>query len=86
MCAAQSNQQQTTSFGYTWGFADNGRNDGVVELSPNINYTVGEAVSNCSNQTLVKWRCSSTRCEIKTREAKEEKPHLFTFFVVLVCQ
>lgn len=45
MCAAQSNQQQTASFGYTWGFADNSRNDGVVELSPNINYTVGEAVS-----------------------------------------
>lgn len=42
--AAQSNPP--TSFGYTWGFADNSRTDGnVVEISPNINYTVSEAVS-----------------------------------------
>lgn len=39
--AAQSNPP---SFGYTWGFADNSRADSVVEISPNINYTVSEAV------------------------------------------
>ncbi|XP_037948586.1 zinc finger protein 135 isoform X2 [Teleopsis dalmanni] len=38
MCAAQSNPQQ--SFGYTWGFADNSRADSVLEMSPNISYTV----------------------------------------------
>uniref|UniRef100_A0A1I8MGY9 C2H2-type domain-containing protein n=1 Tax=Musca domestica TaxID=7370 RepID=A0A1I8MGY9_MUSDO len=40
MCAAQSNPTQ--SFGpYTWGFAaDNTRADSVLEISPNINYTV----------------------------------------------
>ncbi|KAJ6646625.1 hypothetical protein Bhyg_01838 [Pseudolycoriella hygida] len=32
------------SFGYTWGFADNSRADSVVEISPNINYTVSEAI------------------------------------------
>lgn len=43
MCAAQSNATQ--SFGYTWGFADNSRTESVVEISPNINYTVSsEAV------------------------------------------
>lgn len=42
--AAQSNPP--ASFGYTWGFADNSRTDGnVVELPPNMNYTVTEAVS-----------------------------------------
>lgn len=46
MCAAQSNPTQ--SFGpYTWGFAtDNTRADSVLEISPNINYTVSsESVS-----------------------------------------
>lgn len=44
MCAAQSNPQQ--SFGYTWGFADNARAESVLEISPNINYTVSsESVS-----------------------------------------
>lgn len=43
--AAQSNPP--ASFGYTWGFADNSRSDGaqIVELSPNINYTVSDNVS-----------------------------------------
>lgn len=43
--AAQSNPP--ASFGYTWGFADNSRAESVVEISPNINYTVSEAVSYC---------------------------------------
>ncbi|XP_055314642.1 zinc finger protein 3 homolog isoform X27 [Sitodiplosis mosellana] len=40
--AAQSNPP--ASFGYTWGFADNSRSDGsqIVEISPNINYTVSD--------------------------------------------
>ncbi|GAB0091065.1 zinc finger protein 189 isoform X1 [Sergentomyia squamirostris] len=38
MCAAQSNPPAT--FGYTWGFADNTRTESVVEISPNINYTM----------------------------------------------
>lgn len=42
MCAAQSNPPAT--FGYTWGFADNTRTESVVEISPNINYTVSETV------------------------------------------
>lgn len=45
MCAAQSNPPP---FGYTWGFADNGNRaaESVLEISPNINYTVsGESVS-----------------------------------------
>lgn len=42
--AAQSNPP--ASFGYTWGFADNSRSDGqIVEISPNINYTVSDNVS-----------------------------------------
>lgn len=43
--AAQSNPP--ASFGYTWGFADNSRTDGsqIVEISPNINYTVSDNVS-----------------------------------------
>lgn len=45
MCAAQSNPPP---FGYAWGFADNGNRaaESVLEISPNINYTVsGESVS-----------------------------------------
>ena len=38
--AAQTNPP--TSFGYTWNFADNSRGGEMVELSPNINYTVSE--------------------------------------------
>ncbi|XP_068148218.1 zinc finger protein 432 isoform X16 [Drosophila tropicalis] len=44
MCAAQSNPPP---FGYTWGFADNGGRtaESVLEISPNINYTVsGESM------------------------------------------
>ncbi|XP_015034216.2 zinc finger protein 665 isoform X4 [Drosophila willistoni] len=44
MCAAQSNPPP---FGYTWGFADNGSRtaESVLEISPNINYTVsGESM------------------------------------------
>ncbi|KRG04609.1 zinc finger protein 420 isoform X17 [Drosophila mojavensis] len=44
MCAAQSNPPP---FGYTWGFADNGNRaaESVLEISPNINYTVsGESM------------------------------------------
>ncbi|XP_017837472.1 zinc finger protein 585A isoform X16 [Drosophila busckii] len=44
MCAAQSNPP---SFGYAWGFADNGNRaaESVLEISPNINYTVsGESM------------------------------------------
>lgn len=44
MCAAQSNAP--ASFGTytaTWGYADNSR-ESVVEISPNINYTVSESV------------------------------------------
>lgn len=41
MCAAQTNPP--TSFNYTWGFADNSRTESVVEISPNINYTVSDA-------------------------------------------
>ncbi|XP_034479714.1 zinc finger protein 665 isoform X4 [Drosophila innubila] len=39
MCAAQSNPP----FGYAWSFADNGNRaaESVLEISPNINYTVG---------------------------------------------
>lgn len=51
MCAAQSNPTQ--SFGpYTWGFAtDNTRADSVLEISPNINYTVSsESVSSQSKK------------------------------------
>ena len=43
MCAAQTNTSNQT-FGYTWGFADNSRGESVVEISPNINYTVSDAV------------------------------------------
>uniref|UniRef100_A0A1B0FNT4 C2H2-type domain-containing protein n=1 Tax=Glossina morsitans morsitans TaxID=37546 RepID=A0A1B0FNT4_GLOMM len=39
MCAAQSNPAQSFG-GYTWGFADNSRAESVLEISPNINYTV----------------------------------------------
>lgn len=46
MCAAQSNAP--ASFGTytaTWGYADNSRGgESVVEISPNINYTVSESV------------------------------------------
>ncbi|XP_064543693.1 zinc finger protein 189 isoform X17 [Drosophila montana] len=44
MCAAQSNPPP---FGYAWGFADNGNRaaESVLEISPNINYTVsGESM------------------------------------------
>ncbi|XP_022226451.2 zinc finger protein 189 isoform X18 [Drosophila obscura] len=44
MCAAQNPQPP---FGYTWGFADNGSRtaESVLEISPNINYTVsGESM------------------------------------------
>lgn len=41
MCAAQTNPP--SSFNYTWGFADNSRTESVVEISPNINYTVTDA-------------------------------------------
>ncbi|XP_023160575.1 zinc finger protein 420 isoform X17 [Drosophila hydei] len=44
MCAAQSNPPP---FGYTWGFTDNGSRaaESVLEISPNINYTVsGESM------------------------------------------
>jgi len=47
MCAAQSNPP----FGYAWSFADNGNRaaESVLEISPNINYTVGgESVSGVS--------------------------------------
>lgn len=47
MCAAQSNAP--ASFGTytaTWGYADNSRGESVVEISPNINYTVSESVRN----------------------------------------
>lgn len=45
MCAAQSNPAQSFG-GYTWGFADNTRAESVLEISPNINYTVSsESVS-----------------------------------------
>ncbi|XP_070135169.1 zinc finger protein 189 isoform X1 [Drosophila bipectinata] len=43
MCAAQN----PPPFGYTWGFADNGSRtaESVLEISPNINYTVsGESM------------------------------------------
>ncbi|XP_063708578.1 zinc finger protein 665 isoform X3 [Culicoides brevitarsis] len=43
MCAAQTNTSNQT-FGYTWGFADNSRGESVVEISPNINYTVSDAM------------------------------------------
>lgn len=44
MCAAQTNTSNQT-FGYTWGFAEtNSRGESVVEISPNINYTVSDAV------------------------------------------
>lgn len=46
MCAAQSNAP--ASFGTytaTWGYADNSRGgESVVEISPNINYTVSDSV------------------------------------------
>lgn len=45
MCAAQSNAP--SSFGTytaTWGYADNSRGESVVEISPNINYTVSDGV------------------------------------------
>lgn len=55
MCAAQSNPTQ--SFGpYTWGFAtDNTRADSVLEISPNINYTVSsESVSSQRKKRILK--------------------------------
>lgn len=44
--AAQSNPPASFT-GYTWGFADNTRTDTsqIVEISPNINYTVSDNVS-----------------------------------------
>ena len=51
--AAQTNPP--TSFGYTWNFADNSRGGEMVELSPNINYTVSEvSVSRCNAILAVK--------------------------------
>lgn len=53
MCAAQSNPTQ--SFGpYAWGFADNTRGaESVLEISPNINYTVSsESVSNSTSNCI----------------------------------
>lgn len=51
--AAQSNPP--ASFGYTWGFADNSRSDGsqIVEISPNINYTVSDNVSGANSTNIV---------------------------------
>ncbi|EAA05724.4 AGAP011566-PA, partial [Anopheles gambiae str. PEST] len=43
MCAAQTNAP--ASFNYTWGFTENPRPDSVVEISPNINYTVGDGTT-----------------------------------------
>lgn len=64
--AAQSNPP--ASFGYTWGFADNSRAESVVEISPNINYTVSEAVSYycllCNVNLRLDFCCNCSTCYV----------------------
>lgn len=73
MCAAQTNTTNQT-FGYTWGFADNSRGESVVEISPNINYTVSDAVreSSClprkKNPLKLFLNVVLCQCRVKTRE------------------
>lgn len=71
--AAQSNPP--ASFGYTWGFADNSRSDGsqIVEISPNINYTVSDNVSKQN------FHCTVFHNAIQISNNKNEKDFILHF-------
>lgn len=58
-------QNTTQSFGYTWGFADNSRGESVVEISPNINYTVSSQQDpQKTEETVAIWSLISHKVQV----------------------